>query len=495
MGSAPSKPEPAASGDWEKVERDLEEATVSLAALAPVSADGSLSRANIKKWELEIAAKSKTQLARTILAHSDISTALTSRAARISDIHVFNNQIDFKTGPITSQKSSGRCWLFASTNVMRYDVMRKLKLDDFQLSQSYLFFWDKLSKANFYLESSIELADRPIDDRVVNFLASDLISDGGQWDMVVNLVENYGVVPQSVFPETTHSSLSGPLNSLLKTKLREHALILRRAHAKLSATQRFSAEAITLALRLKKEELMKEVYSIMTATLGVPPGPDDKFVWDYYDADGKAGHWEGTAKEYFKAFVSKPYSPITSFSLINDPRNEYSKLYTVDKLGNVFGGRPVLYVNTQIENMKSTVIKMIKAGVPVFFGCDVGKFSSRVEGIMDPAFFEYENAFDITLGLTKAERLQVAESAMTHAMVISAVHLDAAGNPVRFKVENSWGPDVGEKGYFVMTSAWFDEFVYQVVVPRALAPRDLVKVYDAGNAVVLPCYDPMGALA
>ncbi|KAJ7262286.1 peptidase C1B bleomycin hydrolase [Mycena haematopus] len=495
MGSAPSTARSSNTSDPEK-QRGFADATTFLAALAvpPVSPDGSLTLSNIASWESEIASKSKAQLARTILAHSDISSALTTRSALISDKHVFNTQVDFKTGPITSQKSSGRCWLFASTNVFRYEVMKKLKLDDFQLSQSYLFFYDKLNKANYYLESSIELADVPLDDRVVDFLAKDLISDGGQWDMVVNLVENYGLVPQSVYPESTHSSLSGPLNALLKTKLREHALILRRAYANLRA-QSFSHEAITRALRLKKEDLMKEIYTIMTATLGVPPSPQEKFSWDYYDADGKPGSWEGTAQEFFKTFVSKPYSPIDSFSLINDPRNDYSKLYTVDRLGNVFGGRPVLYVNTEIANMKSTVVKMIKAGVPVFFGCDVGKFSSRVDGIMDPALFEYENAFDITLGLTKAERLQVNESAMTHAMVISAVHLDTAGNPVRFKVENSWGPDVGDKGYFVMTSAWFDEFVYQVVVPRALAPKDLVKVYDAGNAVVLPCYDPMGALA
>ncbi|KAJ7703304.1 bleomycin hydrolase [Mycena rosella] len=492
MGSYSSKPaSPLTPALSEK--SDLASVTASMATLA-LSANGSLSLSNMATWESELAAKPKAQLARTILSHSDISTALTKRSAFISDIHVFNNQIDFKTGPITSQKSSGRCWLFASTNVMRYDIMRKLKLDDFQLSQSYLFFYDKLNKANYYLELSIELADLPLDDRIVNHISGDLISDGGQWDMVVNLVEHYGIVPQAIYPESTHSSLSGPLNALLKTKLREHALILRRASASLR-TQSFPQEAIVSALRAKKEELMKEIYTIMTATLGVPPNPNDKFVWDYYDSDGKPGHWEGTPKEYFKAFASKPYSPLDSFSLINDPRNEYSKLYTVDKLGNVFGGRPVLYVNTEIENMKSTVVKMVKAGVPVFFGCDVGKFSSRVEGIMDPALFEYENAFDITLGLTKAERLQVNESAMTHAMVISAVHLDPAGNPVRFKVENSWGPDVGDKGYFVMSTEWFDEFVYQVVVPRALAPKDLVKVFDSGDAVTLPVYDPMGALA
>ncbi|KAJ7733775.1 peptidase C1B bleomycin hydrolase [Mycena maculata] len=492
MGSYPSKPAPSVAVS--DLEKRLTASFDSLRVSLPTSANGSLSLSNLASWECEISANKKAQLARTILSHSDISTALTTRSAVVSDIHVFNNQIDFKTGPITSQKSSGRCWLFASTNVMRFDIMRKLKLDNFQLSQSYLFFYDKLNKANYYLELSIELADRPIDDRLVSFLGTDLISDGGQWDMVVNLVENYGVVPQSIYPESTHSSLSGPLNALLKTKLREHALILRRTYASLRA-QSFSQETISSALRLKKEELMKEVYTIMTATLGVPPGPNDKFVWDYYDVDGKPGHWEGTPTEYFKAFAAKPYSPLDSFSLINDPRNEYSKLYTVEKLGNVFGGRPVLYVNTEVENMKSTVVKMIKAGVPVFFGCDVGKFSSRVDGIMDPALFDYENAFDITLGLTKAERLQMNESAMTHAMVISAVHLDTAGKPMRFKVENSWGSEVGDHGYFVMTSAWFDQFVYQVVVPRVLAPKDLVKVFDGGDAVVLPAWDPMGSLA
>ncbi|KAJ7788281.1 peptidase C1-like family-domain-containing protein [Mycena olivaceomarginata] len=169
-----------------------------------------------------------------------------------------------------------------------------------------------------------------------------LTNSSDQWDMVVNLVEGYGHVPQSIHPESTHSSLSGQLNSLLKTKLREHALILRRAHVNLRA-QSFSPDAIVRALGLKKEDLMKEIYTVMTATIGIPAGPDEKFSCDYYNADVKPGHWEGTAKEFAKAFVSKPYSPTESFSLINDPRNEHSKLYTVDRLGNVVSGRPVFF--------------------------------------------------------------------------------------------------------------------------------------------------------
>ncbi|KAF9501980.1 peptidase C1B, bleomycin hydrolase [Pleurotus eryngii] len=493
MGSAPSKPT-----DFVEPSLDEKHFTQSLASLnlasAPVSKDGTLSLGNVSSWESTVAADPKAQLARTILSHSDIRSALVSRSARIADAHVFNTELDFKTGPVTNQKSSGRCWLFATTNVVRYDIMKKLNLSDFQFSQSYLFFWDKLNKCNYYLELSIENADRPLDDRLVNHLSGDLISDGGQWDMVVNLLENYGLVPQTVYPESTHSSLSSPLNVLIKTKLREHALILRSLASQLRA-EAHSEQTIQTLLRVKKEELMKEIYRIMSATLGVPPRPDEKFVWEYYNADGKPGRWEGSALEYYKTFSNKTYPPSSSFSLINDPRNEYSKLYTVDKLGNVWGGRPVLYVNTEIKTMKDTVVKLIKAGLPVFFGCDVGKFSDSGMGIMDTDLFEYENAFDITLGLTKAERLQVNESAMTHAMVISGVHLDASGVPVRYKVENSWSETSGNKGYFMMTDKWFEQFVYQVVVPKALAPKDLVKVYEDGNAIVLPPWDPMGALA
>jgi len=310
------------------------------------------------------------------------------------------------------------------------------------------------------------------------------------------LLENYGVIPQTVYPESAHSSSSGPLNNLLKTKLREHALVLRGLSSSLRSTGQLSEADVIAALRSKKEGLLREVYNVMSATLGVPPQPNDKFVWDYYDKDEKPGRWEGTAKEFYAAFSSKKYPASDSFSLIHDPRNVYSKLYTVDKLGNVWGGRPILYVNTEIENLKNAVINSLKAGHAVFFGCDVGQFSESSSGIMDIELFEYENAFDISLSLSKADRLRTNESAMTHAMVISGVYIDPqSGKPLRYKVENSWGENSGEKGFYVMTDRWFDEFVYQVVVPKTLAPKELVKVYESDDKVVLPPWDPLGSLA
>lgn len=223
-----------------------------------------------------------------------------------------------------------------------------------------MFFWDKLNKSNYYLELAIQNADLPIDDRLVNHLSNDLISDGGQYDMAVNLLMHYGVVPQSVYPESLHSSLSGPLNNLLKRRLREHALILRRLASHLKDRNVVGVAALS-ALRVEKEKLMKEIYTVMAATLGAPPSPDGAFTWDYYTQDGKAATWTGTPKQFFESFASKPYhvrfcqacriiiianlryyQPKNNFSLINDPRNSYSTLYTVEKLGNVWGGRPIL---------------------------------------------------------------------------------------------------------------------------------------------------------
>ncbi|KAG9052066.1 hypothetical protein FS842_010549 [Serendipita sp. 407] len=325
--------------------------------------------------------------------------------------------------------------------------------------------------------------------------------------MVVNLLERYGVVPQPIYPESYSSSNSGRMDSLLTTKLREHALRLRKLDQALRETEWHvnlvnqdkvdqATEARLGVLRKKKEDFLREIYTMLTVCLGVPPSPTEKFTWEYFDKDKKARSWTGTPVEFYKAFAEGAKNkPTDAFSLINDPRNAYDALYTVDRLGNVWGGKPVRYVNTTSERMKQAVVQCIKANHPVFFGCDVGKFSNSPLGIMDVDIYDYEKAFGITFGLTKAERLQSSESSMTHAMVITAVHVDEEGKTVRFKVENSWGDALGDKGFFIMTDKWFDEFVYQVVIPRSLAPKDLVAVLDKGEATVLPAWDPMGTLA
>jgi len=460
----------------------------------PLSTSGNLTLGNFNTWERTASKHPGLALARTILAHSDPRATLVKRKAQVADTFVFNHSVHFEPGPRTNQKSSGRCWLFATTNVLRYEVMKKLRLEEFQLSQSYLFFWDKLEKANYYLELTIENAHLPIDDRLIRHLAQGPLGDGGQWDMACNLLEKYGLVPQSIYPESFSSSASGGINTLLTTELREHALKLRRLNSELTSAGTSTEEKIA-SLRATKETLMASIWTTMTTAMGVPPRPDESFTWEYYDKHDRFGKFEGTPRDFFKTFSNKLYPPTESFSLIHDPRNEPSALYTVDKLGNIWGARPVLYVNTEIDRLKQAVITSIKAGQPVFFGCDVGKDSDRVGGIMDTELYDFKSAYPLSLGLTKAERLQTGESAMTHAMVISAVHLDESGKPVRYKVENSWGTDVGDKGWFVMTDKWFEQYVYQVVIPNSLAPKDLLDIFNGEKKTVLPPWDPMGSLA
>jgi len=237
---------------------------------------------------------------------------------------------------------------------------------------------------------------------------------------------------------------------------------------------------------------MASVWTTLTTALGVPPSPDSSFTWEYYDKAGTFHTWNGSPRSFLSRFSPQATK---AFSLIHDPRNAPNALYTVAELGNIKGMRDVRYVNTHIDRLKAAVVTAVKAGVPVFFGCDVGKSADRLTGILDPAVHSIKQAFPLSLGLTKAERLQTGESAMTHAMVISAVHLDARGKPVRYRIENSWGTDVGDKGWYVMTDKWFEEYVYQVVIPNRLAPKDLLDIFEKGKPVVLPAWDPMGALA
>lgn len=429
-----------------------------------------------------------------------IKDVVTSRSARIADQQVFNTKIPFEGAPITNQRSSGRCWLFASTNVFRVALMKRYNLAEFQLSQAYLFFWDKLEKSNFFLEQMIDTAiEEDLDGRLVQALLGDIASDGGQWDMVYNLVEKYGLVPQTLYPDSYAAQNSSGINAMVKTKLREGGLRLRRMVRGEDGHDTASAADVSAA----KEEIMCEIHRILTLTLGAPPSPTEAFTWTYADKNGVAHELTITPRAFARD-ISSPDFRISSnaiasmVSLVHDPRHEPLTLLSVDRLGNVVGGRGVTYINVDMDTLKAACVAMIRAGLPVFFGSDVGQSSRSDDGIMDLELFGYESAFgiaDMVDGLSKADRLRTRESQMTHAMVLTAVHIDEkAGKSVRWRVQNSWGTDAGDKGWFVMTDAWMDQFVYQAVIdPRFLSKnvRDVLKQ----EPKVLPLWDPMGSLA
>ena len=338
--------------------------------------------------------------------------------------------------------------------------MKKYNLKELELSQSYLFFWDKFEKANYFLDQIIDTADEPLDGRLVQRLLAVPVQDGGQWDMIANLVKKYGVLPQPLYPDAFNASNSRTMAALITTKLREYAIELRH----LAKNDKDSIKAV-------KGRMMKEVHTILTIMLGPPPSAHKQHTWEFYDRNDVFHTLDFVPAEMAESLSSEEsleanggLNVLNLFSIVNDPRNEYGKLLSVSRLGNVSDGHPVRYVNVDMDTMKAACIAMLKADMPIFFGSDVGKFSNRKPGIMDLDLLDYELAFNIKLGLTKAQRLMTGESEMTHAMVLTAVHLDADGKPVRWRVQNSWGEDAGIKGWFVMSDRWMDQFVYQAVV-------------------------------
>lgn len=393
--------------------------------------------------------------------------------------------IDLETGAVANQKQSGRCWMFAALNTMRHSIQAQYKIKDFELSQNYTFFWDKFEKSNYFYENIIATADQATDSRKVAFLLTTPQQDGGQWDMLTALIDKYGIVPKSVMPETYSSSKSNELNATLNLKLRKDAVALRKL-----VNDGASADKVEET----KNQFLSEVYRILAYTLGNPP---TEFDFEYRDDDKNYHIDKGlTPKSFYAKYINWDLDQYQS--LINAPTADkpYKHLYTVEMLGNVIGGREVRHFNLDIDDFKQAAIKQLEAGESVWFGSDVGKESDRQLGILDPAIYDEDGLFNTSFAMTKGERLDYAQSLMTHAMVLTGVDI-VDGQPTKWKVENSWGDKVGTKGYFVASDAWFDEWVYQVVVNKKyLADDDQATIkaeYD--KPTLLAPWDPMGALA
>jgi len=380
----------------------------------------------------------------------------------------------------TNQERSGRCWLFSGLSILALEAMKKLNLRTFELSEIYQMFWDKLEKANYFLETIIETRQELLDGRLVNSLLSDPISDGGQWNMFVNLIRKYGVMPKAFMPETANSSNSDPMNALLASKLREYAKVLRDMNEE---------GASPTELREKKGGLMEEFYKLLCIDLGVPP---EKFYWEWQDKDG-VFHRRGniTPVEFYNEYVGLELDDFVS--LINSPNKPFNKLYTIQYLGNVVGGQDIRYLNVDLKAMKKATIDMIKGHHAVWFGCDVAKMLQTRMGAMDLSIYDYESVYGAEFQLDKAARLDYGDSEMTHAMVITGVDLDEKGNPRKWRVENSWGAAIGDQGYMSMMDEWFDQYLFEVVVRKEYLSPELLKILDT-EPVVLSLWDALCSL-
>ncbi|KAJ1645437.1 bleomycin hydrolase [Coemansia asiatica] len=337
--------------------------------------------------------------------------------------------------------------------------MKEYNVEDIELSQPYLFFYDKLEKSNWFLENILKTLDEDLDGRVVQYLLNDPISDSGQWDMFVALIEKYGVVPKEVYPETFHTSSSREMNTLIASKLRKYAKQLRNAYK----DGKHESE-----LRRLKRGMLEKVHRVMVISLGQPP---EKITWAFYDKDKKFQEFRDiTPLEFYRNHIKQDCKQYVS--LIHNPRNAYMKKYTVQYMGNVVGAEDVHYINLPIDDIKRYAADTIN------------------KGMMDTEVIDYKTAFNFSFELNKAERLQYGESWITHAMVLTGVHIED-DKTMRWRIENSWGEDYGIKGYLTMTDRWFDEFVYQIVLEKSNLPSEVLAVLDQ-DAVVLPPWDPMG---
>ena len=435
----------------------------------------------MKRFSLAFDKDPKNVLALNAVTQNGIASVALSRKEVDRQNFTFSHLIE--SPDATNQERSGRCWLFSGLSTLALEAMKKLNLGTFELSEIYQMFWDKIEKANYFLENIIETKQEPLNGRIVSSLLSDPISDGGQWNMFANLVRKYGVIPKTFMPETANSDNSEPMNALLRTKLREYAKVLRQMNEQ---------GASTTALREKKGELVEEFYKMLCINLGVPP---ETFYWEWRDKDS-VFHRRGniTPAEFYNEYVGLDLDDFVS--LINAPTKDkpFNKLYTVQYLGNMVGGRDTRYLNVDLKTLKKATVEMIKGNRAVWFGCDVGKMLQTNMGAMDLSIYDYESVYGTKFQLDKAARLDYGDSEMTHAMVITGVDLDEHGNPKKWRVENSWGAAIGDQGYMYMIDEWFDEYLYEVIVRKEYLPPELTKVLDT-EPVVLPFWDPMGTLA
>lgn len=445
----------------------------SIAAFA--QSDGAISDGMLSKFKSEYQDNAANKARRNALNAASIDKiAFNGEVRNRFDDH-FSHKVETKG--ITDQQSSGRCWLFTSLNMLRSQAMKDHNLPKLTFSQNYNFFFDQLEKANLFLQAVIDTSDKPMDDRQVEWLFQNPISDGGTFCGAIDLISKYGVVPTEVMAETEIANSTSTFRRLLATKLRENALRLRQAKEK-------GADAAKL--QAMKSDQLSEVYKMLALALGEPP---TEFTWTRRDKDGKAVETKKyTPKSFYEEFLGNDLKN-GYVLLMNDPSRPYWKMYRIDYDRHSYDGMDWTYLNVPMEEIKKSAIESIKDSTAMYFSCDVGKYLDRQRGVLDLDNFDYESLFDISFGMDKGERIATKASASSHAMTLSGVDLDEKGNPKKWLIENSWG-NTGHDGYLIATDPWMDEYLFRLVIDRKYASPKVLKALKQ-EPVVLPAWDQL----
>ena len=390
--------------------------------------------------------------------------------------HYFKYRVNVKG--ITDQKSSGRCWMFTSMNVFRPDVIKQLDVPAFDFSHNFCYFWDIFEKSNLFLENIIATADRDMQDRDVEFFFKSPIGDGGVWNLFYNIAEKYGVVPKQVMPETEHYENTGQMTAILRERLRAGGYQLR---------EMFAAGSKAEALRTEKINILKDVYRVLALCLGEPP---TEFSWRYKDNNGQIKVLTSTPLEFYKSIIPGNYNPETYVMIMNDPTREYYKVYDISNYRNTYEGLNWVYLNLPNEDIKAAALASLKNNEPMYASCDVGKQYNSATGILDVGTYDYESLFGINLQMDKKARILTRQSGSAHAMSLVGCDTDDNDVPVKWEFENSWGPSSGNKGFLTFTDAWFDEYLFRIVINRKYLDAKAIKALDT-KPIVLPPWDYM----
>jgi bleomycin hydrolase len=441
---------------------------------------GVLDATTVADMQKAFAARPENQIAQNAVTQTSVDHIALNRQVVNTTDHTFSTVLD--DWKVTAQGQSGRCWAFAGMNLRRVGAKKKMNLKEFEFSQTFVLFWDKLERSNYFLEAIIETVDDPLDDRTVGFLLDRPLEDGGQWNMFVALVEKHGLVPKALMPETQSSSATRRMNQILYTILRQGAHEIRASRREGASVE---------ALRDTKDEVVAKIHRVLCIHLGTPPST---IQWQWTDREGNFHRDDKmTPQEFAAKYVTLPVADYVC--LVHDPRPDhpFNRTYTVKYLGNVVGGKPVTYLNVDIDLMKSLTREALEAGEPVWFGCDVGKMMHRNLGLWDANLYQLDDLYGLDIGLDKPGRLLYHDTLMTHAMLFTGV--DAFDGGVRrWRVENSWGEKSGVRGYFTMNDNWFSEYVFEIATQQEMLSPDLQAALEQ-DPIVLPAWDPMGALA
>ncbi len=422
----------------------------------------------------------KNTIVRHALYNAPLSNLAKSGDNLKSDDFIFN--VDIPTMSATNQKSSGRCWIFAACNVLREIVAKKHGIKDFELSQSFVAFYDRLEKVNFELEAIIELIDKDHDDRVLVHVLNNALCDGGQWDMFVNIVKKYGIVPKKAMPETYQSSNTREVNRLLDAELRKFAGMAKEIYKNEGMDK----------VRALKDEFMQKVYNLLTSAHGFVP---ETFDFEYRNDKNEYRVEKGyTPKSFFDAYFKDFIDEYVSVTNAPTKDKPYNTTFTVQYLGNVLEGKPVVHLNVSMERLTELTKTQLKNGEVAWFGSDCSMFSDREGGIWDDLAFDYQTPFGLDFDFSKEIGLDYMASVMNHAMVLTGVHLDENDQPLRWKVQNSWGTEKAFQGYHVATQSWFNRFVFQVVINKKYLNDAELKALEQ-KPICLKPWDPMGSLA